>query len=315
MDLSRSPYLAALDAECLVADIASPASIGELAALLRAAPSLVVGSGNSGANRPAEPVVVISLATLGGHAKADRRSASVAVPAWWTWEQAEVAARDDGLTFGALIDAYSSRTVGATLAMPALLPALWMSNTVRSACVGLEAVSADGAHYRHIVSPRTASGPDLRAVFLGAEGQRGAIVNATLRAERAGPLRWFTGELREELQPLLNEFGSVLSVRGADGVVALRVRAGTRFAGCLADQLANLGYRESNAPLSDRPSAIGLSLPWDRLALVPDGMAVVAAGPTHVAFGGGVDTRDAARDAAMEAPMGRFFRYGPEAFG
>ena len=316
MDLTASTYVAALTSGDLVGEIVSPRSVSELVEALRGGPAVVIGRGGSGVRRPSSRSTLISLTELGGHATVDPISVSITVPGWWTWAQAETAARDDGLTLGSLVDTYPERSVGATLSMHPMLPPLWMSNTARAACVGLEAVSVDGAHYKHIVSPRTASGPDLRAVFLGAEGGAGAIVRVTLRAERAGTVRWYEGGPRPELQRLLNEFGSILGVRGADGRALLRVRSGTRFARRLESLLSSLGYEDSSPAVPAPPPAVICSVPWEafpEMAGEPS-LEFAAAGPTHVAFGAGAEGLTALETEFASRPLHRVIRHNPEAF-
>ena len=310
-------YLTRLRDEGLVEAVVRPKTTAELSASLASAKrSIVVGTGSSGAFRPKNPVTVIRLDGLPADAAADALSQTVEVPSWWTWSVAEAFAQKSGLTLGGLVDTWPDRSVGGTLAAAEILPALWMANTVRGACIGIHAFAADGGEYQHIISPRTASGPDLRAIFLGTNGQAGAIVRVALRAEPIDDVAWMRGALHPTLQSVLSDFGSVLSVRGDEAALRARLRLGTRLAELAANRLSAIGFVRAETPPPSPPPPIVVTVPWDGIDSVGGlpGAYAMALGPTHVAFALPSGDSESASAVAL-GPLATVLRFTPEAFG
>lgn len=62
---------------------------------------------------------------------------------------------------------------------------------IREGCVALSAITPVHERYRYIPAPRKASGPDFRYLYIGTEGQFGAILDATMIVTRPQPGRLF----------------------------------------------------------------------------------------------------------------------------
>ncbi|MEL6178525.1 MAG: FAD-binding oxidoreductase, partial [Myxococcota bacterium] len=139
-----------------------------------------MGGGRHSRRPPANDVTVLDTRGMDAIRRLDREALVVTVEA--------------GVTVGALA-AYVARrgasvcgwrrehpeaTVGGLLSAWQPVPhALW-NGSVREACLGLGAVTGAGDRYRYLPAPRKASGPDLRFVFIGAEGVYGVVTTATL---------------------------------------------------------------------------------------------------------------------------------------
>jgi len=67
---------------------------------------------------------------------------------------------------------------------------MW-DHSIRTGCVALSAASPQTGEYNYIAAPRKASGPDIRWLYLGAEGLLGAILDATLVAWKPVESRLF----------------------------------------------------------------------------------------------------------------------------
>ena len=316
-------YVTALESAGLVESIVRPTTLDELQDVLRSSENcLVIGNGTAGSHRPEAPVKLVHVDGLAGDPEIDSLSQTVDVPANWTWSRAEQALSEAGLTLGGLVDSRPERTIGGTLASPEVLPALWMAHTVRGACIGLRAVTADGSIYHHITSPRTASGPDLRAIFFGTVGLAGAIARVTLRAEPAAETVTLCGALTPRLQQVASEFGSLVSLRGYEGGVCARVRVGTRLAAEASAALESVGFESAKEPPLGAAPPFVMTMPWDELDSLEDvsrevAVHPLAAGPTHVAFGlrpgpNSLDVLD--QWAKDQSPLRGLFSYSPEAF-
>lgn len=227
------------------------------------------------------------------------------VPAASTWAEAERSARAAGLTFGYLVDTVPSRTVGCTLERPSWLPPLWPPHTARAACIALKATTPDGS-YRTVVAPRTASGPDLRALFLEARGRFGVIDSVSLGCEPFGDVAWLRhtrGGGLDAARTVASVCGSVTTLHGdADGL-AVRVRLGSRLAEVAVSRLRSAGFADAAAPSRDDLPRTLACLAWndavDPLGTV--GLVPLAAGPTHVALASAQGDDDAVVRAVERA--------------
>jgi len=118
-------------------------------------------------------------------------------------DEAERALREEGLTLG--IDGASSVDVDAWIGSGmAGLPDPWL-DPVEQRLAGLDAVLASGARLHLRPAPRRATGPDLSALLVGAEGRVGRVERAWLRATsreapRARALDW-TGDSAPAITP------------------------------------------------------------------------------------------------------------------
>lgn len=121
----------------------------------------------------------------------DRESKLVRVESGIRWGdlQAELAERGLSLERYRLYPA--TATIGGLMSrFDSVHRELW-DGDLRTGCVALSAATAS-ADYRYLVAPRKAAGPDLRWLFMGAEGAYGAILDATLVAWTPAPGRLLT---------------------------------------------------------------------------------------------------------------------------
>ncbi|MCB9521263.1 MAG: FAD-binding oxidoreductase [Myxococcales bacterium] len=268
-------------------------SAGDVAAAARAG-LLPVGAGRELAIRVPSGLVPRRLIASRSAVQCAPRSCTVHAPASATWAEAEAAALGEGLTLGGIVDACADATIGGTLGRRAWLPALWPCHTARGAVLALEAVTRTGRRYVASGAPRTSSGPDLRAVFFGAEGRAGAILSVSLQAAPADDeLLWLRIDRSKAatVQRTLNRHGAIAAARGEGGDLVVRLRTGSRAADVAASALVAASARETAAPapLRSRPRVV-VTTPWDRLsdafaaASDPSLLRILAAGPTHVAL-------------------------------
>jgi hypothetical protein len=267
--------------------------------------------------------VLVDAANLSSDAAADVTSTTVTLPAGMTWAVAHAFALRHGLSLSDITDAFGDATIGGTLGRQPWLPARWNAGTARSRCIGLTAIGPDGRSYAYRPAPRTASGPDLRALWFGAEGRAGLMVSVTLAAmlESRAASYWLLQADAERLRAvasLLQRFATCLRVIPTPRArtIRVRVRGDRAETQRVLDLLGALGARSHAELRSERPSAARWSvLPLDEAAaLWSDGgrrgsMYVLGMGPTHVvtawsARDRGLRIPEAARGLAATGPLG-----------
>lgn len=82
-----------------------------------------------------------------------------------------------------------SATLGGLLARYWPWPPAYLQPGLRGACVGLSARYGPDREYRYLQAPRKASGPDLRGLFIGAQGRHGLITSVSIALRRAPEAR------------------------------------------------------------------------------------------------------------------------------
>ncbi len=111
----------------------------------------------------------------------DVRSAVVEVGAGVRLDRLELELRARDLTLGSLSPGMMGLEVAGFLEGPWAGLRTIPGGRLETACLALTGVMADGLRYVSRPSPRSAAGPDLDAMFLGAEGRFGLVTGATLR--------------------------------------------------------------------------------------------------------------------------------------
>jgi FAD/FMN-containing dehydrogenase len=111
----------------------------------------------------------------------DTKSAVARVTATVRLDTLERALEARGLTLGPLTPAAMNLDVASFIEGPYAGLRAIPSGRLEPLCLGLSAMMPDGLVYHSQQSPRSAAGPDLDAVFLGAGGRTGLVLAATLR--------------------------------------------------------------------------------------------------------------------------------------
>ncbi|MGA9520998.1 MAG: hypothetical protein WBV82_06015 [Myxococcaceae bacterium] len=123
----------------------------------------------------------ISLAAFDQIGMVDVRSAVVEVGAGVRLDRLELELRARDLTLGAFSPGTMALDVATFLEGPWAGLRTIPGGRLETACLALTGVMADGLRYASRPSPRSAAGPDLDAMFLGAEGRFGRVTGAKLR--------------------------------------------------------------------------------------------------------------------------------------
>lgn len=132
----------------------------------------------------------------------DRESKLVRVESGIRWGDLQTELAERGMSMERYRLYPATATIGGMLSrFTSTHRELW-DGDLRTGCVALSAVSGS-ADYRYIAAPRKASGPDLRWLFMGAEGLLGAILDATLVTWSPSDSRLFTWKLEEFEQAAL----------------------------------------------------------------------------------------------------------------
>src|SRR5690554_4707752 len=119
----------------------------------------------------------------------DRESALVTVEAGIRWGDLREKLREDGFSLCNYRPYPDAASLGGLLAKHSPGAPYWLSGDLREGCVSLSAVSPKIGAYRYLEAPRKACGPDLRHLFMGGEGQLGAILDVTISVQKPFPAR------------------------------------------------------------------------------------------------------------------------------
>jgi alkyldihydroxyacetonephosphate synthase len=173
------------------------------------------GSGIVGGALPVRGGVVIETKALAGLIELDAVSGLATFGAGTNGQRLEDTLNELGFTSGHYPQSLRSSTLGGWIAHRATGTASTRYGGIEQLLAGLEVVLPSGDLLTLPAQPRTATGIDLRQLFLGAEGTMGIVVAATLRVSELPEARRWT----------------VVSIPSfADGlaVVRLIVRSGLR---------------------------------------------------------------------------------------
>lgn len=286
-----------------------PESERALLALLDGEPDwLPIHHGASGSRTPPAPPRWLALDALPRAIHIDSASQTARVTGPVSWNELEAAAAPLGFTALHWAGVSPERGVLSTLARPPLLPSLWLTPTPHAACTGLRGVDWSGEPYRAIAAPRTASGPDFRALFLGREGREGVLLEAELVLERRAPaVGWHLPDplLDNTLQQALRAAPHRLRLlAGPNGVGWTLVLRG---AGDEVRHLQDALVHTLGDPADDPAPGPGLvrgdrcwvlTAPWSLARRIPaiEGARPLAATGTHAAFAIPPDTRPAGKN-------------------
>lgn len=168
-----------------------PENSAELAELLvskqemELGPMLLLGDGQHvrHGSKPGASWQVIRTEECNALLDLDERSGLVRVEAGMRWKDLRALVEDRGFSLDRYALQPASATIGGLLARNRIAPKQLWSGDIRDGCVAIQSISpmaTDRVPYGYLPAPRKASGPDLRYLHIGGEGQFGAILDATL---------------------------------------------------------------------------------------------------------------------------------------
>ncbi len=143
-----------------------------------------LGSGVCGAIVGRPDAVVLSLEGLSGLRHLDEWNAIARFGAGTRGSDAEAAVAADGFTLGHQPQSIGVSTVGGWVATRASGQFSTAYGNIENLITDLEVVLADGRVLRTASTPRAATGPDLRQLFLGSEGTLGVITEVGFSLNR-----------------------------------------------------------------------------------------------------------------------------------
>lgn len=138
------------------------------------------GSGVCGAIRAQEGVVVLSTRRLEGLVELDETDLTATFLAGTMGGAAERTVQKSGLTIGHWPQSIELSTVGGWVATRAAGQYSTGYGSIEDVLLALQVVLPDGSIMETRPTPRAATGPDLRQLFLGSEGTLGVITRVTL---------------------------------------------------------------------------------------------------------------------------------------
>ena len=166
------------------------------------------GSGVCGGVLPPEGAVVIDLRRMGRIVELNETALTVRVQAGMMGNAFEAALNAAGYTMRNFPQSIDLSTVGGWISTRAAGQFSTRYGSTEDMLLGLEAVLPDGHVLRTRVGPRSATGPDLRNIFLGAEGTLGIVTEATMRIwpSTSSPFAWHTHQ-KDVVECLWYTFG------------------------------------------------------------------------------------------------------------
>lgn len=121
----------------------------------------------------------------------DTTSRTIRVECGMTWGALQDELGEQGLGVSRYALYPRKATIGGLLARHRPAQKTLSYGDIRDGCVAVSTVTPDLGDYHYLVAPRKASGPDLRHLFMGAEGQYGAIIDVTLTVWGSAPARLY----------------------------------------------------------------------------------------------------------------------------
>jgi alkyldihydroxyacetonephosphate synthase len=171
--------------------VARPADREQLAAVLKwaAAKGVAVtpmggGSGVCGALAPAAGELVVDMAAFDRVLEIDETNLTCQCEAGVNGYVLEQQLNSRGLTLGHYPSSLPGTTIGGLIATRSSGQESSRYGSIEDMVLGLAVVLPDGAFAAPRPGPRSATGPALHQLFIGAEGALGVVIGAVLRVHR-----------------------------------------------------------------------------------------------------------------------------------
>ena len=168
--------------------VVSPRSVDDVATLLRYANRVGApvtpfgaGSGVCGGVLPSSDTIVVDLRQMNRLLEVDETSLTARVQAGMMGDRCEAELNERGYSMGHLPQSIALSTVGGWVATRAAGQFSTRYGSIEDILLGLQVVLPDGRILNIKAAPRRAAGPDLRHLFLGAEGTLGIVTELTAR--------------------------------------------------------------------------------------------------------------------------------------
>ena len=168
--------------------VVHPTTVEQVSALLQYANQHRVpvvpfgaGSGVCGGVLPAEDAIVIDLRRMNRIVELNETALLVRVQAGMMGHTFEATLNDKGYSMGHFPQSIELSTVGGWVATRAAGQYSTRYGSIEDMLLALELVLPDGRVLRTRVGPRSATGPDIRQLFLGSEGTLAVVTELTAR--------------------------------------------------------------------------------------------------------------------------------------
>lgn len=157
-------------------------------------------SGVCGGAVPHAGGIILDLKRMNAIEELDPHSLLVRAQAGLNGERLERALGEAGYTLGHFPSSIYCSTVGGWVAARSAGQLSTRYGKIEDMLVGLRGVLPDGSLYETVPAPRSAFGPDFKAVVMGSEGTLGAITAATFRIWPAPASRRFRAFLAPDVR-------------------------------------------------------------------------------------------------------------------
>lgn len=168
------------------------------------------GSGVSGAGIPSEGGLLLDLRHQTEVLELNEVSGHVRVQGSILLEDLDNYLRERGFTLGHYPQSFSIAGVAGSIALRGSGTFSSLYGNVEDIVAELRVVMPTGEVYQSHYSPRSATGPDLRQLFIGAEGTLGVVTEATLKVFRTPEHRTFHSYAFSSFQEALDTIRETL---------------------------------------------------------------------------------------------------------
>lgn len=140
-----------------------------------------LGSGVCGGVRPGGEAIVLDTRRMAALLEVNGEALTASVQAGMNGAELERLLGERGFTLGHFPQSIALSTVGGWVSTRASGQLSTRYGNIEDLLLALEVVLPGGQVVRTFPAPRAATGPDLRQIFLGAEGTLGVVTEATLK--------------------------------------------------------------------------------------------------------------------------------------